>query len=138
MIKDWSKLVNLLPKEIEVDEFNRPLKRGIDVNQIINVMYTEYKFRVKCFGHGMKCISGDDVEDIDEMDFEVDYTEFELWFTNDEGEQVIIYMYGKNINDLAIYDICYEFSLCLGNNNKKYVCATIYKPIGIFTPTYNY
>lgn len=138
MIKDWSKLVNLLPKEIKVDDFNHPVDRGMDINDIIKIMNNEYGFRVRNIGHGIKRISGNDVEDIDEIDFEVDYKDFELWFINDKKELVIVYMYGENIDDLAVCDICYEYSLDLGNNNKKYICDTIYKPIGIFTPTYNY
>lgn len=127
MIKDWSKLVNLLPKEIKVDEFNRPLKRGDDINPIIELMRDEYGFVVTAIKHGTE-VNGE----------EVDYNKYQLEFTNDDEEQVTIYMYGKNLNDLGIYSITYIYSMPIDNTHTRYSCDNIYQPIGIVTYTYNY
>lgn len=127
MIKDWSKLLNLLPKEIEVDEFNHPVDRGVDINQIIDLMSDEYSFRVSDIKHGIAF-----------NDEEVDYNKYQLWFTNDDEEQVVIYMYGENLNDLGITNICYIYSMPIDNNHTRYISDAIYQPIGIVTYTYNY
>ena len=126
MIKDWSKLLNLLPKELQVDEFNRPLKRGDDINQIIELMRDEYGFVVTNIKYGTK------------FNEEVDYNEYQLEFTNDDEERVRIFMYGENLNDLGIYSICYTYSMPIDNNHTRYSCDAIYQPIGIVTYTYNY
>lgn len=127
MIKDWSKLLNLLPEEIQVDEFNRPLDRGVNINKIIELMDYEYGFRVSDIKHGTEFSSD-----------EVDYNKYQLWFTNDDEEQVAIYMYGENLNDLGITNICYIYSMPIDNTHTRYSCDAIYQPIGIVTYTYNY
>lgn len=124
MIKDWSKLVNLLPKEIQVDEFNRPLKRGDDINKIIELMSDEYGFVVTNIKHGTEFDSE-----------EVDYNKYQIEFTNDDEEQIKIYMYGENLNNLGIYDICYTYSMPIDNIHTRYICDTIYQPIGIYSYT---
>lgn len=139
MIKDWSKLVNLLPKEIEVDEFNRPLERGIDIDEIIELMSAEYGFTVNGIEHSL-------VENMDEngysIGYETAYNMWELHFSNNkignDFESIKIYMYGENLYDLGVYDIDYNYILDLGNHHIRMVSDNIYQPIGIFTPTYNY
>ena len=139
MIKDWSKLVNLLPKEIKVDEFNRPLERGIDIDDIIECMKDEYGFTVNGIEHSL-------VETMDEngysTGYETAYNMWELHFSNNkighDFESIKIYMYGENLYDLGVYDIDYNYILDLGNHHIRMVSDTIYKPIEVFTPTYIY
>ena len=130
MIKDWSKLLNLLPEEIQVDEFNRPLDRGVNINQIIELMSDEYGFRVSNIKYGTKFSSEDETE--------VDYNIFKLYFINDDEEQVEIYMYGENLNNIGITNIAYTYTLDLDNNCTRIISDYIYQPIGIVTYTYNY
>ena len=127
MIKDWSKLLNLLPEEIQVDEFNRPLERGADINKIIELMSNEYGFRVSNIKYGT-ALNGKDV----------DYNNYQIWFTNDDEEQVEIYMYGENLNNIGITNIAYTYTLDLDNNCTRIISDYIYQPIGIITYTYNY
>ena len=71
MIKDWSKLLELIPKELILDTEGRPVQRGADINMIIEVMYREYGFRVDMIQHG-------------EQGCTPIYNKWELYFINDK------------------------------------------------------
>ena len=97
MIKDWSKLLELIPKELILDTEGRPVQRGADINMIIEVMYREYGFRVDMIQHG-------------EQGCTPIYNKWELYFIDDKYELVTICMYGENLEDLGVYSISYCYT----------------------------
>lgn len=120
MIKDWSKLLELIPEELIVDIQDCPVQRGADINMIIQVMHSEYGFRLDMIQHG-------------EQGCTPIYNKWELYFTNDNYEQIKICMYGENLDDLGVYDISYSYYEDLGNGRGRAVCKTIYGLIRTIT-----
>ena len=128
MSKDWSALISIFPEELAVDKLNNPVERGDDINQIIDLMATEYKFRVDNIQYGTKYIDNEFLPEIERG--LIDYNKFEIWFTNDSEERLIMYMYGDNFSSFCVYKIGYfDFNT---SSNEQY----IYNPRLVFNPPY--